>query len=105
MAGRIRSRRARSMASDIGSRHTLTTLRSCVGCTLELVSGVETELETPSEVSFQVAGAVQVFALVEGHLLEDVVLPSGSLFLLEQQVVSAGDLVVFIVLNECSGLF
>ena len=72
------------MASNIGSRYTLPTLRSSISSALELVGRVETELKASCEVSLQVTRAVQVFALVKGHLLEHIVLPSGSLFLLEQ---------------------
>ena len=48
--------------------------------------------------------AVELLALVEGDLLEDVVLVGLALLLLHEEVVGGGHLVVLVVLNEGSGL-
>ena len=88
------------MASDIGTGHALAALRPCISRALQLLGGVETELEATGEVSLQVAGAVEVLSFVESDLLEDVILASYPFLLLKQKVVGAGDLVVLIVLHE-----
>lgn len=47
----------------------------------------------------EVAGAVQISLFVSHYLLKQVVFSSFSLLLLQQQVVSRGDLIMFVVLN------
>jgi len=49
----------------------------------------------------EVASAVQISLFVPHHLLKQVVFASFSLLLLQQQVVSRSDLIMFVVLDVC----
>lgn len=65
-----------------------------------LLVGPRAELLVGRLVSQDVVRAVELLALVEGHLLEDVVLVGVPFLLLHQQVVGRRHLVVLVVLNK-----
>ena len=52
----------------------------------------------------EITGAVQISLLISHYLLEEVVPPRLSLLFLDQQIVSRGNLIMFVVLNICNCL-
>lgn len=88
----------------VASCHAGPALGACIGLSKQFLRGVEANLESSCEVTFQVAGTVEIFALVKRHLLEDVVLACNPFFLLQEQVIGAGHLIMLVVLYKRRGL-